>query len=157
MANLGRQYLRLAERDFGYRPFDTFIYLPRRYKLSGQDLLPGNCVRYKLGFFPSTIGDVDYSTGKIVWEWTDTTFITPGAFVRLEFQLSFDAAWGKFTAIYGHSGTDIYQADSGATLSGFPVPNATQNLTWLVSPTPTCTRGLLGIATWRWSDGPPQL
>lgn len=156
MANKGRVYLRLFERDLGYRPLTTFLYLPNRYKLSGADLLPSNCIRYKLGFFASTVGLVDYDAGLVTYNWTDPTFITPGAFVRLEYRLTGTAAFGQFRMIYGIGTTDMYRFDSGATMTGFPTPNANQNFTWLISPVPSCTPGLLGSAVWRWSDGPPQ-
>jgi len=109
MANIGRTYKRLFERDYGYRPLAIFSYLPERYRFNGFAGLPSNCIRYQNGLFASSVGSADYDTGVVTWEFTSPMFITPGAFIRLEWHLTNDADFGRFRKVYGIGSVDWYE------------------------------------------------
>lgn len=84
MANIGRVYKRLFERDFGYRQVAGFGYLPERFKLAPFPGLPSNCIRFTNHIMASDVGQADYVAGKVIYLCQPSDAITPGAYARLE-------------------------------------------------------------------------
>jgi len=156
MANIGRVVKRLFERDMGYRPLNTFIYLPNRYRMAAFPGLPSNCIRFTNSVEPSDVGIVDYSLGTVTYRFAPAAAITPGAFARLVFTLTGDENFISYETFWGIGATDIYKTWSTLPLTSFPFVSNFPNFAWLVTPTPMCTPGRVGFSEWRWTNGPPQ-
>lgn len=151
MANKGRTYERLFERDFGYRHGLLFLYLPARYGITLSPGLGSNCIRYQNGRFATDYGVADYDAGIVSWLLTPPAPITPGAYVRLEYQLTYDEPFFRFRQFYGIGTTDWWYRETVGFNGSFPnVGLGTQN--WVISPVPSCVPSSFGATVWRWWD-----
>jgi len=118
--------------------------------------LGSSCIRYRNPKTPSDPVVVDYDTGIATFNWTDPSFITPGAFIRQEWRLTFDINFGRWHTFYGVSGVDWYENISEPPGNFFPFVPPSINTVWHISPIPSCVPQLLGFNYWGWLDGPPQ-
>jgi len=106
MANIGRNYERLFERDFGYRPLETFHYMQKRCIVGTTQLTPFPGIQIQGGLFISEIGVADYEQGKITYQLNFPNPGTPGANLRLEYRLSFDPAFCQCWEFLNVNGVD---------------------------------------------------
>jgi hypothetical protein len=156
MANIGRVWKRLFERDFGFRTITQFVYLPHRYHMPPLPLLPTNAIRYSPTREASAVGAADYLNGLVSWTWTSPNFITPGAFARLEWVLTNNAQFGLMTVYYGVAGVDWYKQVGLASNPTYPNFSAGSAPVWIIPPIPGAVLGTFNPAPWRWSYGLPQ-
>lgn len=156
MANIGRFYKRAFERDLGFRSAVGFKYLAHRMEFNGAAGLGSSCIRYRNPITPSDAVAVDYNTGVATYNFTHPMFITPGAFIRLEWRLTDDEQFGKWHAFYGVSGVDWYENTSEPPSNFFPFVTPSLEIIWHISPVPTCIPQRLAFNRWSWIDGPPQ-
>lgn len=156
MANIGRVWKRLFERDLNLRIFPVFSYLPNRYHMPPLPGLGSNAIRYANNRVASAAGLANYSTGVISWEWTSPLFITVGAFARLEWVLDNGPLFGRFTVYYGVSGVDWYKQEGEASNPAWPIFTAATGPTWIIAPIPGKVLGTFNPTPWRWTYGPPQ-
>lgn len=156
MANIGRGYKRLFERDLGLRIFSTFSYLPNRYHMPPLPLLPSNCIRYTNTREASDVGVADYTAGIVSYTWTPAASITPGAFARLEWRLTGDDKFGRFRLYQGKSGVDWWYYDGNVGNPNFPTASGFNTVNWLISPIPSCFPFPFNPTPWLWTYGPPQ-
>lgn len=153
MANLGRVYERLFERDQNWRRLNTLLYLPRYYGTNMSIGLGSACIRYQNGRFKSAEGVCDYNTGITSWTWTPPSPVTPGAFKRLEHHLTFDENWYFWRLYNGVSGVDWYYTESlpattaYPTAAGFQLPG-----TWVITPQPCAAFDISAATVWKWAD-----
>jgi len=152
MANKGRIYERLFERDFGLRTLTSYGYLPRTWKMPPFPGIASNCIRFTNTIEQSSVGVADYVNGKVVWEWHPAAAITPGAYARLEWELTFDADFARYFTYWGIGSTDWYRTYGTVPLTTFPSLTNFPFLDWIITPTPTCTPGRVGFSPWRWVD-----
>lgn len=156
MANIGRVYKRLFERDFGFRSAAGFIYLPARYLLPSNTGLIQQWYYYTDNNEPSEVGEADYSLGKVIWRWNPPDAVTPGAFARLEWELTDDEYFGRFTQYQGVDGVDYWKRESLHFNNAFPSAPPDGPETFLVPKPPNKYPFNTVLNSWRWSNGPPQ-
>lgn len=155
MANIGRFYKRLFERDFGLRRNGLFAYLPERYKMPPMPGTGSSCIRFTNSNEASEVGVADYDAGVVSWLWSPAAAITPGAYARLEWYLTADDEFGRFRLYQGISGVDWWVSLGNITNPSFPTASGFNTANWLISPIPSCIPGFFGASVWRWTDGSP--
>ena len=156
MANIGRQYRRLFERDFGFRGDFGFKYLPKRMRQDTGLGLGSNCIRYKNTPTASAPGIADYNAGIVTYNFTSPLYFHPDAFIRLEWHLTDTATFGIWHTYFGRAGVDWYEVPSDPPGFGFPFVSQTITINWLISPIPNCIPQVFGFNSWDWDDGPPD-
>ena len=92
MANKGRVFPRLFERDFLLRKGLFWWYWPERWT-AGFNPLFGGGIGWTGASKVSDVGVADYATGIVTWNWTPPAGATPGSVYRLSLELTFDADW----------------------------------------------------------------
>lgn len=111
MANRGRLYQRLFERDFGYRRNVVFGYLPRRFKAQFQLNPPFSGLHVGNGIYPTDPGDAQYDNFLVRYDVQMPPTATPGLAIRLEWRLTHDALFVLAREVWELSGTDILYID----------------------------------------------
>jgi len=131
MANRGRVYERLFERDFGFRAPAAFIYLPRFYRTNPGLLTPFSGIVLKNQIFKSDEGLANYTDGVVSWDVPLPGTTTPNMAIRIEYQLTFDEDFATARLFLRQNGVDILWIEDLPPLTNLPTMVFSSPVTYL--------------------------